>query len=146
LKDYIEEKKGDIIDENGKVIGHHPGALFFTLGERHGFTIKEKTPDDKPMYVVEKDVTQNTITVSQKYESQNMKYEVNQIRIKDTNWISKKSDIGRPILCRYRYRQEKINCVVKGEIVTFNEPQLISPGQSIVFYDGEVCLGGGIVE
>lgn len=143
LKDYIEEKKGDVLNKNGEVIGYHPGALFFTLGERHGFTITDKTPEDKPMYVVAKEIEKNTITVShhvQSPKSENQKYPISTI-----NWINRDTPTKK-IQCRYRYRQEKINCKVEDDTIIFTEPQLISPGQSIVFYNDEVCLGGAIIE
>jgi tRNA-specific 2-thiouridylase len=148
LKDYIEEKPGDILNERGEVIGHHPGALFFTLGERHGFTVTEKTPDDRPMYIVAKDIENNTITVSQ--EVAKRKAQVEKYQIENVNWINGEVPT-KQIECRYRYRQEKIDCKMEinkdGKIeVQFKTPQLISPGQSIVFYNSETCLGGAVVE
>ena len=64
LKHYIKSEKGKVLDEKGKVIGIHDGAVFFTLGERHGFVITEKTQNDKPYYVVGKDIKKNIIIVS----------------------------------------------------------------------------------
>jgi tRNA-uridine 2-sulfurtransferase len=149
LKDHIDENRGEVLNEKGDVIGYHPGALFFTLGERHGFTVTEKTPEDKPMYVVAKDIQRNTLTVSSQF--QNTKSQpalpagrVTKFEVRNINWID-----GEPktkIQCRYRYRQEKINCTMEGNTVNFIEPQLISAGQSIVFYDGEICLGGAIID
>jgi tRNA U34 2-thiouridine synthase MnmA/TrmU len=76
LAHYIEPKRGDVLNEEGKIIGFHDGALFHTLGERHGFTITEKTPDDKPYYVIAKNITTNTITVSQNPKNQTLSKEV----------------------------------------------------------------------
>jgi len=64
LRHYIEPKKGEVLDKEGAVIGHHSGACFFTLGERHGFSIDKNKDDGKPYYVINKDVKRNTITVS----------------------------------------------------------------------------------
>ncbi|MCE9517675.1 tRNA 2-thiouridine(34) synthase MnmA, partial [Candidatus Nomurabacteria bacterium] len=64
LKHYIPEQKGDVVDENGKVIGYHDGAVFFTLGERHGFTITEHSTNGQSLYIVDKDIDKNTICVS----------------------------------------------------------------------------------
>ena len=69
LSHYIKPKKGEVLDttgKKGKVIGSHNGAFFFTIGERHGFSIDDshKTPNDQPYYVISKDASKNTITVS----------------------------------------------------------------------------------
>jgi tRNA-uridine 2-sulfurtransferase len=146
LKDYIDEKRGDVLDESGKIIGYHNGTLFFTLGERHGFTITARTPDDKPMYIVAKNVKDNTITVS---PNKHPARPSNLFILENVNWINEEVPKGE-ISCRYRYRQDKLDCKIEkrndGRIeVQFSEPQLISPGQSIVFYNDEVCLGGAVI-
>ena len=64
LSHYIEKKRGDVLDTDGNTVGYHEGALFFTLGERHGFTITEKSTDDLRLYVVDRNLSKNTITVS----------------------------------------------------------------------------------
>ncbi len=64
LSHYIEPKEGSVLNGTGDVIGHHDGAHFFTLGQRHGFTITKKGTDDAPHYVVAKDIKENTITVA----------------------------------------------------------------------------------
>ena len=66
LKEFIEEKRGDVLNTDGAVIGYHDGAVYYTLGQRRGFIITQKTPEDIPYYVVAKDIEQNTITVSHK--------------------------------------------------------------------------------
>lgn len=64
LRHYVKAEEGNVLDESGAVIGTHPGALLYTIGERHGFTVTKKTPNDAPYYVVAKDVGANTLTVS----------------------------------------------------------------------------------
>ena len=59
LKHFIDEKPGDVLNTDGEVVGHHEGALFYTLGERHGFTVTQKTPEDKPYFVIAKDNKKN---------------------------------------------------------------------------------------
>ena len=59
LKNYIKEKKGKVLDENGKIIGEHDGAFYLTVGQRHGFKITEKTPNDSPYYIINKDIKNN---------------------------------------------------------------------------------------
>ena len=66
LSHYIEPQKGDVLNDVGEVIGVHDGAVFYALGERHGFTITKKTSNNERQYVVSKDIKANTITVSNK--------------------------------------------------------------------------------
>lgn len=161
LSHYIEEKEGEVLDENGKVIGTHKGALFFTLGERHGFNITNKSPDSDKLYVVAKDIKTNTITVAPKAvqksvskkvwprateENRGLLEKYFSVRLEGINWISGHAPNKNKILCRYRYRQTKVPCIVVGNRVEFITPQeAISPGQSIVFYDDDKCLGGCII-
>ncbi|HRZ30463.1 MAG TPA: tRNA 2-thiouridine(34) synthase MnmA, partial [Candidatus Paceibacterota bacterium] len=152
LKREIKEKRGDVINERGEVIGHHDGATFFTLGERHGFEITTKTPDDKPYYIIAKDVKKNTLTVStQKYQGESL---ISEVKIEKTNWIgnqcpensplkaSQGLSSGHNLLARVRYRQALQKCQITkldlktgGAIITFATPQLAVPGQSLVLYD-----------
>jgi tRNA-specific 2-thiouridylase len=141
LSHYIETKQGDVLNEKGKVIGVHDGALFYTLGERHGFTITEKTPDDKPYYVIAKDCANNTITVSQNPKDQEISKEV---ILTDCVW---REDITeRKYTAQIRYHGELKPCLVKNDKVLFDKPDFsLSIGQSVVIYDGDVCIGGGIL-
>ena len=64
LKMFIKEKPGKVLDRDGKEIGHHEGATFYTVGQRHGFVVTKKTIDDVPYYIIKKDVKDNTLVVS----------------------------------------------------------------------------------
>ncbi len=95
---------------NGRVIGEHSGAVLFTIGERHGFSIhdKSKTPHDEPYYVVTKDVAENTITVSQK-PGEAAAYAKKEIRLTDVNWTCGRAPEARDgnasaLTARPRYR------------------------------------------
>ncbi len=151
LSHFIERKQGAVLDENGKEIGTHPGAFFFTIGERHGFTVTEKTPDDAPLYVSAKDNEKNTLTVSRKKTVEKSGGEKN-FSIKDTNWIAAKPAAGKTYAARYRYRQPLLPCTVvlhhdtKAQVTFLEGTPAAAPGQSLVLYDGEECLGGGIIE
>jgi tRNA-uridine 2-sulfurtransferase len=156
LKHYIKSERGEVLDENGNVIGEHDGAVFFTLGERHGFTITKHASSDTPLYVVAKDIDQNTITVSPKTvlgEMQAMSVGVSIYKIKNTNLSSVLPSTERGYTAQIRYHGEFLSCKVsKGPFdtansaeINFEQPILVSPGQSIVVYDGDICLGGGIV-
>ena len=148
LRHYIDLKKGDVLNEDGKVIGTHDGAVFFTIGERHGFNILNKTEKDKPLYVVQKDINKNTITVSisPKYSSS---FD-HQINISNTNWIYEIPKKDKKYQSQIRYHGELLDCIVevlgdKGASIIFDKDILVDSGQSIVIYDGDICLGGGIV-
>lgn len=144
LSHYIEEKRGDVLDEAGRIIGYHDGAFFYTIGERHGFIITEKSPNDSPHYVVKKNIEKNTITVAHREMITNGKME---IKLKDTNWINEKPKEGKKYMARSRYRESLQEVSINDEkFVTFSKSQnSISPGQSLVVYDGKICLGGGII-
>lgn len=142
LSHYIESKKGNVLDENGNVIGEHDGAFYFTIGERHGYTITKKTPNDKPYYVISKDIDRNTITVANE-----MVNGVKRVTLSDANWNQGNVPIGKMLKARARYRAELQDMkFIDSNTVEFTDTQTtISPGQSLVVYDGDVCLGGGVI-
>ncbi len=151
LSHYIKPKKGNVLDTLGKVIGRHDGATFFTIGERHGFTIINNKEKDGPFYVVAKDIKKNTIIVSQEVGlPKNSKTSFSCYAIKNTNWISGLPKENKNYMANIRYHGENLPCTIKqagrGQAsIVFKKPTLISPGQSIVLYDKEVCIGGGVV-
>jgi tRNA-specific 2-thiouridylase len=144
LKNYLKVKRGSVCNENREVIGWHEGAYFYTLGERHGFTITKKTPSDKPYYIIAKDIKKNTLTVSHNPELNRDK----KVKIEDTNWLVRPK-LNKIYTARFRHlgqlKEVKINKIGKTTEVFFSESVRIAPGQSLVLYDGEKCLGGGIV-
>ncbi|MFA6397285.1 MAG: tRNA 2-thiouridine(34) synthase MnmA [Candidatus Paceibacterota bacterium] len=153
LKNYIKEKSGSVLNEKGNVIGKHGGVNFYTIGERHGFVINKKTEKDKPYYVIAKDFKKNTITVSQDLSKlKKTEKEKQFIKIEKTNWISGTlPSLNKNYQARIRYRQKLEDCVVNfmdrnKAIVKFENPQITATsGQSLVLYDKEICLGGGII-
>ncbi len=147
LAHYIETKRGDVLDELGKKIGTHDGAVLYTLGARHGFAISEKTPAGKPLYVVVKDLEKNTITVSARTDSNNFLQSTHAVVLKNTNFINGTPDENKTYGARIRYRQEKQLCKIKNATVSFTSAQTgVAVGQSLVVYDGEICLGGGVID
>lgn len=162
LKHFIKAKNGDVLDERGNIIGGHDGAAFFTLGERHGFTVTKKGVHDAPYYVVAKDITKNTITVlPDPLGGFRVSHEPLQtvgagankrISLLRVNWIGGVSPKeGSRSAARVRYRQPLERCTIiradaKSAEILFAKPQIASPGQSVVLYDGGECLGGGIIE
>ena len=159
LKHFISEKRGDVLNEAGDIIGYHDGAFFFTLGQRHGFTVTKKKPNGPPQYIVAKDVVANTITVAPMEAGETQG--VRDVLLEQVNFISGIIlDIGREYQARFRYRQPLQNVrimnyesgIKKGAIpdsrfaIRFEEPQgAVASGQSLVLYDGEECLGGGVL-
>ncbi|MES3031622.1 MAG: tRNA 2-thiouridine(34) synthase MnmA [Patescibacteria group bacterium] len=150
LKHYIKEKKGRVVNEAGEEIGHHTGVVFHTLGERHGFTITKKSPDDGPYYVVAKDIKKNILIVSQNKDSFHSKVLTN-IRIENVSWINKIPEQNKTYTAQIRYHGEFLPCQIKiinketTEII-FQKPMLVASGQSVVMYDEYICLGGGVVK
>ncbi len=152
LKEYIETTPGEVIDENGEVIGSHEGALLYTIGERHGFKLSISRPDDMPHYIVAKDIEANTITVVPQDVFQSGAYMPQSVLLANVNWTNDEPDFTQTYDARLRYRQKKQRCTIHKEYsgqysVQFEEPQTaITPGQSIVIYNGSKCLGGGILD
>ena len=150
LTHYIKTEPGSVLSEHGKVIGTHPGALLFTIGERHGFTITEKTPHDTPYYVVAKNVTDNTLTVSNK-TIQTEHISNKEVKLIRCNWVQTVPTVEKILQGRSRYRQELYPLTVtKADethaTICFETTQdTLTPGQSLVIYEGEVCIGGGII-
>ena len=155
LSHYIPENKGDILDEAGDTIGWHPGAAFFTLGERHGFEISLKSTNESPYYVVDKDVDTNTlvvahqpsiITASTKSTNKNLR----EIEIENVNWIADKPKTDKTYQARIRHLGRFYDCEVislgkEKATIEFKESILASAGQSLVLYEDDICLGGGII-
>ncbi len=148
LKHYIKPKKGKVLNQKGEQIGYHNGVVFHTLGERHGFTITKKSPNDGAYYVVGKDVKKNVLIVSQNQAQQNSAK--NKINLDDVNWILEIPVLDKTYTAQIRYHGEFLPCMVKvinktSAEVTFKKAVLVAPGQSCVVYDKDVCLGGGVV-
>lgn len=150
LREYIPTEKGNVLNEQGEIVGIHDGAHLYTTGERHGFITNKKTASDAPLYVVSKDIRKNTITVSSdNYDK--TKNIFSKVELSQVNWIQN-PELKKRYLARFRYHQDPILCDISiekdgGVTVCFDEPQkAIAEGQSLVLYDSEKCLGGGIIE
>ncbi|HBV00832.1 MAG TPA: tRNA 2-thiouridine(34) synthase MnmA [Candidatus Taylorbacteria bacterium] len=145
LKQYIKEKPGKVLDEIGNVIGKHDGAFFLTLGERHGFRITKMPTNSRPYYVIAKNTAKNTITVSPKSAAGNLAGGTARVEISDCNWLIK-PQAGKTYLARSRYRQGLQKCIVIGTSIHFATSQTVAPGQSLVLYDSDTIVGGGVIE
>jgi len=169
LEHFIAPIRGDVLSKKGEVIGWHNGSFYFTLGQRHGFTITKKGPNDIPHYVVSKDLKRNTITVSN--EEERKESSTKEVLIENVNFISgdtpnQKTEYSARIryrqplqVCRFNeltHEDYKLNdaeddsfnpsSLKHQQLIKFEKPQkAVTPGQSLVLYDGEECLGGGII-
>ena len=147
---YLPKKKGQVKDTSGEIIGEHEGAHFYTVGQRHGFKIRQKSAGERPYYVVVKNEAKNEINVSDRLEDKKKELS-SRVVLGDTNWISSPPEGRKEYRGRIRYRQLLRKAVIKVKengkaVVDFKEPQrVVSAGQSAVFYDGEEVLGGGVV-
>ena len=143
LKKYIDEKAGDVINEAGEVIGTHTGVMFYTIGERHGFTITRKTTEDTPYFIIAKDIEKNTITVSHREPTEDAG-EI--ISLEKTNWTKdiKQGDIYEA-RARYRAPLSRVEVISDTEMKVVSGELTKASGQSLVLYDGNVCIGGGII-
>ena len=147
LETYLPKKSGSVINKSGQTIGEHHGVQFYTLGQRHGFTVTTSGARSRPQYVVAKSLAKNILTVAPQAKSV-----ANTVQLEQINWISNQepSEI-KNYQARIRHRGELLSCRIKMinadqlEITFSNPAPLIAPGQSVVVYDHKVCLGGGVV-
>ncbi len=155
LKKYIPEEAGDVLSVSGEVIGTHTGAKFITLGERHGFTIKpeHKTPDMPRMFVIQRDITANTITVGTLAELEQEQRGPTSLLLADTHWINEVPEVGKEYMCRIRHRGVLYKCTINCDtqarlgckVEFIDMPYAPAPGQFLALYDGDRCLGGGVM-
>jgi len=141
LERVREIKPGPIVDLGGKVLGRHRGIIFHTIGQRGGLGISHPTP----LYVVSIDPVKNRIVVGDKKELMGKKLVASDVNLLAETWPAE-------VYAKIRYRKKEALCEVKKEEnakmkVTFAEEQeAITPGQSVVFYDHNRVLGGGIID
>lgn len=144
LSQYVEQVPGEIIDKkSGKVLGHHDGAIFYTLGQRHGLDLG----GGLPYYVVGKDMDKNEVYVTTDLNDATL-WKAN-VQLELTHWINEAPVPGTyDIRIRHRAPLTAAALVFDGDeaILTLHDEQrAIASGQSVVIYSGDVCVGGGIV-
>ena len=152
LARFLPAQPGEIRTVAGKVIGRHDGLMYHTLGQRKGLGIGGvKGLSEDPFYVVEKDLINNVLVVAQGHD--NSALLSTGLIASQLTWVDMQP-LRENLRCtvKTRYRQADIPCEIQPLDddtikVIFDEPQIaVTPGQSAVFYLGEVCLGGGIIE
>lgn len=150
LGNFIKDKIGDVTNKQGEVIGTHRGVNLFTIGERHGFTIIKKGETQKPYYIVSKNIKRNRLIVSNDPEKSGNNSLI--VKAEKVNYILDKPKINKKYKARFRYRQKLAACVVVSAdknnftIKLAKLDYTISPGQSVVMYDGGQLICGGIIQ
>lgn len=150
LKNYLPAQPGDIVTLEGKTIAQHQGLMHYTIGQRKGLGIGGlKGYSDDPWFVIGKDLKQNRLLVGQGYHHERLY--ATHCTLEDVNLIAPNDITNRDLTAKFRYRQKdhKIDLSVENGVyhVRFETPiRAVTPGQSCVFYDGEICLGGGIIK
>lgn len=140
LEQYVTTEPGDIIAADGKVIGRHDGAIFYTIGQRHGLDVG----GGLPYYVVGKDMQKNAVYVTT--DLQDERLWLDQITLTDLHWINDAPKAGVTYRVRTRYRAPLVDCTVNGATLSLKDAvRAVTPGQSAVLYDGDRVVGGGIV-
>ncbi len=144
LSQYVDIIPGDIVDKiSGKKLGTHDGAIFYTLGQRHGLDVG----GGLPYYVVGKDMDKNEVYVTTDLNDTELWRK--EVRLTNVHWINDAPKSGEyDIRVRHRAKLVKAHLTFDGDDVIFsldNAERAVSPGQSLVIYSGDICLGGGIV-
>lgn len=148
LSHYTTLTPGDVLDRTGSRIGTHSGALVYTVGQRHGFSIGATTSAAQPYYVTDRDIERNTITVDTEKPRQTAD---TMLKLQNVHWISEAPAEQSILFAQARYRQTpfKTKIVqVSSDRATLQPVESIEgtgSGQSCVLYDGDTCVGGGII-
>jgi tRNA-uridine 2-sulfurtransferase len=151
LNRYLPTRPGPIRGTDGRVVGEHVGLAFYTLGQRKGIGIGgQKSGSGEPWFVARKDMATNTLWIVQGHDHPWLL--ATEVEADDAAWVAGTPPAsGARLGAKTRYRQADAGCVVERIdgahfALAFDEPQwAATPGQSAVLYDGEVCLGGGVI-
>jgi tRNA-specific 2-thiouridylase len=151
LERYLPRDPGEMKTPEGRVVGQHQGLMYYTLGQRQGLGIGgQKDGSTDPWFVAAKDMASNTLIVVQGHEHPLLKR--SSLGATQLSWISGVApDSERACTAKTRYRQTDAPCHVTTLVddtleLLFDSPQwAVTPGQSVVLYDGDKCLGGGII-
>ncbi|MDE2297425.1 MAG: tRNA 2-thiouridine(34) synthase MnmA, partial [Burkholderiales bacterium] len=158
LNRYLANTPGPIRDDRGRTIGEHVGLSFYTLGQRKGIGIgglKERGAPrgagaHAPWFVARKDIAANVLYVVPGHDHPWLLSDT--LRADDTSWVAGVAPAPGTLSAKTRYRQDDAACTYAAQAggafaLRFDRPQwAVTPGQSAVLYDGEVCLGGGVID
>ena len=152
LKNYIPAKKGDIVDINTlEVVGHHDGVLYYTIGQRRGLGIGGISGRvANSWFVVKKDVKKNILYVASGNEDEHLLSDRTIVKNCVFNNVFPKENMH--VGCKFRYRQKDLGVTVHIidettiELIHDEPYKAVTTGQAAVLYDGDICLGGGIID
>ena len=158
LNRYLAHTPGPIKDDRGRVIGEHVGLSFYTLGQRKGIGIGglkargavRGGSDHAPWFTARKDMASNTLYVVQGHDHPWLQSVA--LVADDASWVAGQAPLPGPLKAKTRYRQADAPCLLESAAaahafrLSFSTPQwAVTPGQSAVLYDGDICLGGGVI-
>jgi tRNA-specific 2-thiouridylase len=151
LSQYLPAQKGRMMTIDGRDMGEHAGLMYYTIGQRGGLGIGgQQGGDNEPWFVVGKDLSQNILYVGQGfYHDALMSTSLDASEIHFTQEVPEEFTMKCTAKFRYRQPDSAVTVHVKGDkaTVVFDEPQrAITPGQAVVFYNGQECLGGGLID
>ena len=153
LSEFLPAQSGDMVTPDGKVVGHHAGLMYYTIGQRSGLGLGSTKESTAPWFVVGKDLQKNQLIVEQGYDSK-LLY-ATELEASDMSFFTGQPDHDFKIHCsaKFRYRQPDVGVTVSYDAaknkakVYFDEPaRAVTPGQALVLYQGEECLGGGNID
>lgn len=145
IKDFLlaelgPQLRGPIVDHAGRTIGEHDGAIFYTIGQRHGLDVG----GGLPYYVARKDMATNTVYVTTNLDDEQLWSR--ELTLQDAHWINAAPIAGQTYQARLRYRGPLVDCTITGDKLVLSEEQRgLAAGQSAVIYDSERVVGGGIL-
>lgn len=140
LNELGPQKPGNIINSEGKIIGQHEGAIFYTIGQRHGLDVG----GGLPYYVTHKDMKKNEVHVTTNLDDKSLW--TNQLVLQDLHWINSIPKPGKKYKARLRYRGPLVECQIdNNKLILSDEQRGLAAGQSAVIYDDDLVLGGGII-
>ncbi len=153
LSTYLPANPGPIRTPDGAEVGQHHGLMYYTLGQRQGLGIGGRSDaSDAPWYVVDKDAAANALIVAQGNTDLLMSDALTTAEVSWINGPPAGIEQGLRCMAKVRYRQPDQACEVRTDggsslLVSFDEAQrAVAPGQYVVFYDGDVCLGGAVID
>lgn len=154
LSQYVKTKPGQVLDQQGKIIGEHDGAIFYTIGQRHGLNLggspnHAERGTSLPYYVTGKDMNKNEVYVTTDLSDE--KLWKSELKLASCHWINGLPKPLKNVQVRTRHRGELIKAKLSvgsndTATIQLSDPvRAVTPGQSAVLYSGEQCLGGGVI-
>ena len=139
---FLQIVRGALVNESGAQVGEHDGAALYTIGQRHGFRLARSAPSG-PYFVTHIDTAKNTVTVAK----ERRQTECTHVKLSDVHWIR---ESAAEIEALPRYHGQPVKARITGGLDGYSaeleSPAACTPGQSLVFYDGETCLGGAVIQ